>query len=43
MYSLVIPPELLGELCRIREKTGISIRRQIINAISFQIKSEGSS
>ncbi len=38
MYSIVIPPELLGELCGIRERTGMSIRKQIINAIIFQIK-----
>jgi len=38
MYSIVIPPDLIKELYYLREKTGISIRRQIINAIIFQIK-----
>ena len=32
-YALVIPKELVREMYFIREKTGVSIRRQIIQAI----------
>ena len=31
-YALVIPPELLGELVAVRSATGISIRRQVLDA-----------
>jgi len=40
MYSLTIPPEYLGDLCNIREKTNTSIRKQILNAIEFHIQNE---
>jgi hypothetical protein len=33
MYALVIPPEYLGKLVKIREKTGTSIRKQVLTAI----------
>jgi len=32
MYSLVIPPDLIKELYEIRERSGISIRKQILDA-----------
>ena len=38
MYSLIIPPELVSELYYIREETGVSIRRQILDSIRFHIK-----
>ena len=38
MYSLVIPPEQVKKLFYIREKTGISIRKSIIDAINNHIK-----
>ena len=31
-YALIVPPELLEELVRIRSETGISIRKQILDA-----------
>lgn len=31
-YALIIPPELLAELVAIRAATGMSIRKQILNA-----------
>ncbi len=31
-YALVIPPELLEELVAVRSATGISIRRQVLDA-----------
>ena len=37
-YSLVIPPEFLGDLVAIRTATGISIRKQILTATSLWIK-----
>ena len=37
MYSLVIPPELVSKLYNIREKTGKSIRKQILEAINNAI------
>ena len=37
MYSLVIPPEYLKHLVKIREKTGISIRKQILQSIDKHI------
>lgn len=37
MYSLIIPPKYLGDLVRIREKTGVSIRKQILLAIETHI------
>ena len=36
-YALVIPPQYLGDLVRIREKTKISIRRQILQSIEKHI------
>ena len=38
MYSLVIPPEIVSELYHIREKTGKSIRKQILNAVNESIE-----
>lgn len=38
MYSLVIPPELISELYLIRKKTGKSIRKQILNAITESVE-----
>ncbi len=38
MYSLVIPPELVGELYSIREKTGISIRKPGIRGSKVLLK-----
>ena len=38
MYSLIIPPELVSELYHIREKTGKSIRMQILDAIRSAIR-----
>ena len=37
-YSLVIPPEYLADLVAIRMATGISIRKQILDATSSWIK-----
>ena len=31
-YALVVPPELLAELVKIRSKYGISIRKQILDS-----------
>ena len=31
-YAVVFPPEIVAELYRIREETGVPIRRQIMNA-----------
>jgi hypothetical protein len=31
-YALIIPPELLAELVAIRSATGMSIRKQILQA-----------
>lgn len=36
-YSLIIPPDIVSELYHIREKTGRSIRKQILNAIMLAI------
>jgi len=36
-YALVIPKELVREMYTIREKTGVSIRKQIIQAIEAHI------
>ena len=41
MYSLVIPPELLPDLVEIRRRTGISIRRQILDSILDHIAKSG--
>ena len=38
-YSLVVPPELVSELYFIREKTKVSIRKQILQSIEKHIKS----
>lgn len=32
-YSLVIPRELVRAMYNVREATGVSIRRQILNAV----------
>ncbi|MBI5872315.1 hypothetical protein HZB88_04500 [archaeon] len=32
-YSLIIPPEFLGELVKLREKFGKSIRSMILEAV----------
>lgn len=32
-YSLIIPPDLVVRLYFVREKTGVSIRRQILDSI----------
>jgi hypothetical protein len=37
-YSLIIPPEYLGDLVAIRAASGISIRKQILTAGSSWIK-----
>jgi len=36
-YSLVISPALVARLYRIREKTGVSIRRQILLAVESRV------
>ena len=36
-YFLIIPPKLMSELYRIREKTGKGIRMQILEAIKNSI------
>lgn len=38
MYSLIIPPEIVAELYPIREKTGKSIRMQILEAVKAAIE-----
>ena len=38
MYYLEIPPELVSELLNIRDKTGKSIRSQILIAVRTSIK-----
>jgi hypothetical protein len=38
MYSLIIPPEIISELYRIRGKTGRSIRKQILTAVNESIE-----
>ena len=35
-YALVIPPDLVAGLFSVREKTGVSIRKQILEAIRKQ-------
>lgn len=37
-YALVIPPKYLGDLVKIREKTGKSIRGQILESVELHIK-----
>ena len=37
-YSLVVPPELVTELYFIREKTKVSIRKQILQSVESHIK-----
>ena len=37
-YSLVVPPELVTELYFIREKTKISIRKQILQSVESHVK-----
>ena len=37
-YTLVIPPEYLGDLVAIREKSGKSIRKQILESIQNHIR-----
>ncbi len=36
-YALVIPPQYLGDLVKIREKTKTSIRKQILQSIEKHI------
>ncbi len=38
MYSIIIPPEYLGDLCNIREETKISIRKQTLEAVKSYLK-----
>jgi hypothetical protein len=35
MYAVVFPDEILQELYKIREMTGVSMRAQIINAVWY--------
>lgn len=37
-YSLVVPPDLVSELYFIREKTKVSIRKQILQSVENHIK-----
>ena len=37
-YGLIIPPELVTELYFIREKTKVSIRKQILQSVESHIK-----
>ena len=37
-YALIIPPELLAGLVAIRAATGLSIRKQILNATRAWIR-----
>jgi len=37
-YALIIPPELLAKLVPRREKTGISIRKQCLQAIEKEFE-----
>lgn len=37
MYALVVPPEYLKHLVKIREKTGKSIRKQILESVDKHI------
>lgn len=39
-YSLVIPQELVSEMYLIREQTDVSIRKQIIQAITAHISNQ---
>ncbi len=39
-YSLVIPPPLICAMYRIRERTGVSIRQQIISAIEHHVQQQ---
>ncbi|GEM_PF-3338666 len=41
-YSLVIPPKLISELYFIREKTKVSIRKQILQSVEKHIKKSNS-
>lgn len=41
MYAIVIPPKYLGDLVRIREKSGVSIRKQILLAVEDHIIRDG--
>ena len=36
-YALVIPPEYLAKMVKVREKTGVSIRRQALRSIGKDI------
>ena len=38
MYSLVVPPELVSELYFIRQKTKVSIRKQILQSVESHVK-----
>ena len=37
-YTLVVPPELLAELVKIRAKYGISIRKQILESTRAMVR-----
>ena len=37
-YALVVPPDLLSGLYNIREKTGVSIRKQILLAVDRHLR-----
>ena len=37
-YSLVVPPDLISGLYSIREKTGVSIRKQILLAVDRHLR-----
>ena len=37
-YSLVVPPEIVSELYFIREKTKVSIRKQILQSVENHVK-----
>lgn len=38
MYSIVVPVEIVTELYHIREREGISMRKQILEAVKKHIK-----
>jgi hypothetical protein len=40
VYSLKIPGDLVSEMFRVREKTGVSIRRQVLEGIMGRLQME---
>ena len=42
VYSLKIPGELVSEMYQVRERTGVSIRRQILEGIMGRLQMEKS-